>query len=286
MGETDQKLQEIAAIAGGPLPEDYVRYVRQYGFRSWEDGEPSRFDGGDISVLLIPDWIRNMEEYAEFPEGQQVLPVAGDYSGHGTLFLEIAPVAGQVWFRSDLDDPIVVADSFSAFIEGLHHREAPPEPPEPTYETLTGEIDPATGFAISDRLREIWKTYGTGDGETQDSLDDLAAHIGQPLPEAYRKFLLACGAVYFGGQVSFPLPLEAGATRDSLSSVYAPEYLLRQSVQDPMPFALGGLMDSEWLIGLTGAAKGQIFWREDTEKNPVRAAPDLYSFIAGLQLER
>ncbi|WP_171176019.1 SMI1/KNR4 family protein [Ruegeria sp. HKCCD8929] len=142
---TREEISQLRTRAGDALPDDYLNFVATYGFPSWPLDAASRFthlhDLGhrqvtqedDLGSLIQSGQMKYTEhELTEAlpglsPRLARAMPLAGTYDGHSLLVLELAPVAGRVWHWSDeslwidFDTPTLsfVANSFSAFIEGL-----------------------------------------------------------------------------------------------------------------------------------------------------------------------
>lgn len=290
MPATESEIAAIAALSGAELPADYVAFLRMYGFVSWSDEVPARFDstlgGGTVSELLR---VQNMAYVMpdQVPEG--FLPVAGEYGGHDLLLMRMSPPVGEIWHLNDSAEIARVAPDFTTFVEGLYS----PRQPQTIRWTGTPERDPATGFVIAAETRAAWASYYTGSTpEPADELAAIEADLGRPLPEALRSFLTTYGYVTFFGPdipVDFDLPPEAGAKRDTLSVIYSTAVLPRAlplAESAPLPFGSTARDGAEVLIGLGPKDEGRIYWRADDGAVPVPVADDLRSFLAGLYLER
>lgn len=286
---TDVQIAQIRDMAGVTLPADYVSFLSTYGFASWGEGTDARFvsdlGGGHVSGLLSPENITFARGVT--PDGY--LPVASEYGGHDLVLMELVPNVGQIWHLNDSDELAQIADTFSAFVEGLT-PDAAPAATEKWFGTRVE--DPETGFVIAEETRAAWATYYTGSTpEPEGELKAIEATLGRPLPEALRTFLTTYGYVsYFGDAIAtFDLPAGAGQAQDFISVIYSTAVLPRAlplADGGPLPFASTALKDGELLIGVTPDDAGQIFWRRTKSGVPVQVADDLRSFLASMYQER
>lgn len=145
------EIAEIAGLAPGPLPDDYVTFLKTYGFARWMLTVPDRFayrraDGGQqvikvgsVAHLETPDSIdRSMKNaWNNEPElglpcwPQGVMPVAGN-AGPGQVLMnfDTKPVniqywepAQDPWGKGSNTELCAVADTFRDFINGLVMRD-------------------------------------------------------------------------------------------------------------------------------------------------------------------
>ena len=279
----------ISALYGAELPADYVDFLRTYGFATWHDGAPSRFDlhtgEGDIQSMLTLEQMEASLPYV----ASGFLPVAGDYSGHAFIMLRMTPPDGSVWYQYDNDDPVLIAESFGAFLADLHDGAAPPDVEKWRGTPIT---DAATGFTIAQETREAWAAYGTGaTPEPADEIQAIEASLDRALPEALRTFLSTYGYVTFFGDAlaTFDLPAGAGQAQDQISVIYSTVVLQRNlpiGAGDPFPFASTALPDGTLSVRLDGDDAGQVLWQPGPETPPIPVADDLRTFLAGLYTER
>lgn len=144
-------IAEIAELAPGPLPDDYVAFLQTYGFARWMLTVPDRFtycraDGGQevikvgsVAHLETPDSIaRSMKNaWNDEPElglpcwPQGVMPVAGN-AGPGQVLMNFDPTPATIQYWEPAQDPwgkgdntqlCDVADTFTDFINGLAMRD-------------------------------------------------------------------------------------------------------------------------------------------------------------------
>lgn len=150
MPATDAQIAEIAAVAPGPLPEDYVAFLRSYGFARWMLTVPDRFHYtrhgagqdvtkvGSIAHLETPESIGRAMKHAWtddpalglpcWPKG--VMPIAGN-AGPGQILMQFDTAPGAIMYWEPADDAwgtgdntqlCTVAANFTDFINGLLTR--------------------------------------------------------------------------------------------------------------------------------------------------------------------
>lgn len=286
---TQAEIDAIAALTDAGLPGAYVKFLETYGFVTWPDGSDATFDTangqGDIHAMLTPTSVEI--SFDLIPPGY--LPIAGDYSGHALILLQMTPPAGSVWYVEDGDAPEFIAPDSVTFLANLAPAESIPQ-----FEKWPGTpvTDAATGFTIAQETRDAWAAYGTGSTpEPADELADIEDTLGQPLPEALRSFLTTYGYVAFFGDAiaTFALPDGAGQAQEDISVIYSTAVLPRALPLDPgasLPFASTGTDAGTLLIGLQGEENGRIYWQKEASAVPVLVADDLRGFLADLYRER
>lgn len=148
---SDDQIAEVAGFAPGPLPDDYVAFLKTYGFARWMLTVPDRFrytsdsggqvvsKVGSIAHLETPESMGRAMAHAWtdqpemglpcWPEG--VLPLAGnagpaqvlmDFRGEAPVIRHWEP-AEDPWGTGDNTALWHVADSFTDFINGLLMRD-------------------------------------------------------------------------------------------------------------------------------------------------------------------
>ncbi|MEM9436628.1 MAG: SMI1/KNR4 family protein [Pseudomonadota bacterium] len=148
---SDGEIAQIAALAPGPLPDDYVSFLKTYGFARWMLTVPDRFryrktSGGQeivkaaaVAHLENPESIERAMKHAwsQQPElglpcwPQGVLPIAGN-AGPGQVLMDVTGSVGairywepseDVWGSGANTDLWDVAPDFTSFIAGLVMRD-------------------------------------------------------------------------------------------------------------------------------------------------------------------
>ena len=279
---TESELAELRTLASDELPEDYIAFLRRYGFATWPEAgaRTYRFPGGTGTLAGISRPQRVERARASLLEPGSWFPFAADVDGHALLLFQLGGPAG-VWFLYDDDPPIRIAASFSRFLASLHAYA------KPVHERWRGTLreDPVTGFTIAEETRASWEEYGVGASpEPEAELRAIEAKLARPLPEALRSFLTRHGHVtFFGAEPIAEFALPRG--RDWISVIYSSTVLARRACEDmeELPFATTA-RDAELLIGLGEDDEGVIYWSNGCA--PKRVADDLRTLLASLFLER
>ncbi|NJN05155.1 MAG: SMI1/KNR4 family protein [Rhodobacteraceae bacterium] len=144
---TPLEIAELEALAGQALPADLIGFLRTHGFVEWDIDIPDTFDyrlgqsgqtvvksayvGRMASLHSLRDFVRYGRAenpslgLPQFPP--TYWPVVRT-PGQDVVLTELGPSAGRIWYWPERADPWgtgdntelgFVADSFTAFIEGL-----------------------------------------------------------------------------------------------------------------------------------------------------------------------
>ncbi len=144
---TRDEVARVAELMGRTPPADYQEFLLSHGFVEWDIDIPDTFqwrlrgEGQDVvksSSVTHLEPVRKMESYLrhgrvddpsrglpQFPA--EFFPIAGT-AGQDAILMELAPEHGRIWYWPEREDPWgtgdntelgFVAESFTAFIEGL-----------------------------------------------------------------------------------------------------------------------------------------------------------------------
>lgn len=127
------ELDRLAATAGGVLPDSYVAFLRaadgghpEVGSFSVQEGEPDElFDVDWFFSVADPRVERVADALSQWSAvlGPGALPIGRDGGGN-VIYLRLGPPDPPVWLY--VHDARVrehkIADTFSAFIDGLHEN--------------------------------------------------------------------------------------------------------------------------------------------------------------------
>lgn len=144
---TPEEIDELVGLAGYQLPADLTGFLRSYGLVEWDIDIPDTFDyrlGGEgqsivrsafVGRMASLNSLRNHVRYGQAYNPSMGLPqYPANYwpivrtPGQDVVLIELEPTLGRIWYWPEREDPWgtgdntepgFVADSFTAFIEGL-----------------------------------------------------------------------------------------------------------------------------------------------------------------------